>query len=186
MNEPWDKSVQSGALWQRWKMAGKDDAVLEAGDSGAPDALTLAAYAEDRLEGAARAAVEALLAGRPELAEDIAFARRMGGGDAPRDTGEAALAAIIGRASALVPGSGDRVIAFHRPAAAEPRWRTSARWSALAASFALIGYLGFALGTDASTNLASLAFGAAAGPADEMFDPPSGFLGGAAGETGST
>jgi anti-sigma-K factor RskA len=179
MSEPWEKSAHSGALWQQWKMIEtRSNEILE-GQSDMPDELTLAAYAEGRLAAPERAAIDALLSGRPDLAEDIALARRFVDDADDASAAELApeLAAVIARASALVPASGDRVIAFRPRRSAAPVWHSVARWSALAASFALASYLGFALGTDASSNLASLAPSAGVGFADEMFDPPTGFLG---------
>lgn len=178
MTEPWDKSAQSGALWRRWSDA--HAAAEGRAEAEEPDALSLAAYAEGRLGEDERHALETLLARRPELAADVAMARRLA---AAEPSGAEALAAVIVRASALVPASGDRVVALRPRRPGGPGWRSAARWSALAASFALVGYLGLALGIDASTHLA--APGVAAAVADEMLDPPSGFLGGS-GETGST
>ena len=55
-----------------------------------------------------------------------------------------------------MPGSGDRVIAFRgAPARPEPSWRLAARWGALAASVAVVSYLGFALGSNATMELAT-------------------------------
>src|SRR5438128_479946 len=107
MSEPSQESTQQRDLWRRW-------VDLEGGAAGRPDELTLAAYAEARLDPAEARAVEAFLAAHPEIAEDVAAARVLGGGGAGEDAvlGGEALAAAIGRASALVPGSGDRIIAF--------------------------------------------------------------------------
>ncbi len=187
MSEPWEKSAHSGALWRQWKMIEPGPHERLDGQSDMPDELTLAAYAEGRLEASERAAIDALLAVRPDLAEDIALARRP-----VEDADNAAvpdvdpeLAAVIARASALVPASDDRVIPFRPRSGAAPVWQAAVRWTALAASFALACYLGFALGTDASSNLASLTPGANVGLADEMLDPPTGFLG-PAGDASST
>ena len=48
---------------------------------------------------------------------------------------------------------------------------------ALAASLALVGWLGFALGGDAYGNLAALDRQSTSGLGDEVLDPPSGFFG---------
>src|SRR5690348_17143361 len=85
-------------LWQRARAAGE---AADAAADGMPDALLLAAYAEDRLDAAERAEVEALLADDPVLAEDAAAARALAA--APPLASEAELARIIARASALVP-----------------------------------------------------------------------------------
>jgi hypothetical protein len=159
MTEPWDKSAQSRILWR-----------LAAGDGAAaaePDALLLAGYAEGRLDAAAREEAEALLAAHPELAEDVALAT------APAAEAEADLARIVARACALVPGTGAEIVPFRRRGASRPDWGAAMRWSALAASFALVSYLGFALGNDASLRLATASSQATI---DELFDPPSGFF----------
>jgi anti-sigma factor RsiW len=169
MSEPRGKSAQQRELWRRWiDLAGT-------GASEEPDEMALAAYAEGRLDLAAAEAVEAYLAAHPEVAEDVAAARGLAGAALPARGAE--LAAAIARASALVPGSGDRVIAFAAIRPAAPRWRFAAQWTALAASLAMVSYLGFALGSDASSNLAALDQ-RRAGLADELLDPPTGFLGG--------
>jgi hypothetical protein len=173
MNEPWKGWAQERALWQLWSATGQGAA--------RPDALTLAAFAEDRLSGAARAEIEALIAADPELAEDVAAARRA---LAPRagETGrpdEAALAAIAARPPALVPAdTGDNVLPFRPAHRAVPAWPSAARWGALAASLALVSWLGFALGSNAYVNLAALdGQSANSRLADELLDPPSGFFG---------
>jgi hypothetical protein len=197
MNEPWQKSAHSGALWQQWKMVaagpmarleGQADMPQENGpDEDGPDELALAAYAEGRLDASEKDAVGALLGRHPDLAEDIELARRLANDPDAASAPELAvdLAAVIARASALVPASDDRVIAFRPRRGAAPVWHSVARWSALAASFALACYLGFALGTDASSNLAALTPSAGIGLADELLDPPTGFLG-STGEANST
>lgn len=175
MSEPWGIEAQSRALWRRWIMR-EGLTGSEAADLDLPDAMTLAAYAEGRLDAAARAAVEGHFADHPELAEDIAMARRVAGEELVRADDAPELAAIIARASALAPER-DNVVAF-RPARAEPAWRLTARWSALAASLAMVSYLGFALGNDASSSLAMLGQPASAGLAEVVLDPPTGLLGG--------
>jgi anti-sigma factor RsiW len=165
-------------MWERWKMAGGASAA--AGDEALtlPDELTLAAFAEGQLPAAEREAVERLLALLPELAEDIAFARAAPPAEA------AGLETIVARACALVPAGGDRVIPLRRSAAAAPRWQLAARWGALAASVALVSYLGFALGSNTSSTLAFIGSSSPATIGDELLDPPSGLFG--IGDTGST
>jgi anti-sigma factor RsiW len=170
MNEPGTGWAQERALWRRWSATGEG--------SARPDALTLAAFAEDRLTGAARAEIEAFLAADPELAADIAAARQaaaLGAGDIAPD---AALAATVARAAALVPGpAGDNVVPFRPSRRAVSAWPLAARWGALAASFALISWLGFALGSNAYVDLAALDGQSGSRLADELLDPPSGFFG---------
>jgi len=160
-----------------------------AASSGAarPDALSLAEFAEHRLDGPEAAAVEAFLAADPSLAEDVALASRAT--EIPPRIGDAALAATIARAAALVPAPPEaakaarhNVLPFRtaRPAASSPApssWRLAARWGVLAASLALVSWLGFALGSDAYGDLAALDGQAGSRLVDELLDPPSGFFG---------
>jgi hypothetical protein len=53
----------------------------------------------------------------------------------------------------------------------------SARWGAIAASLALVSWLGFALGSDAYGDLTALDGQAGTRLADELLDPPGGFFG---------
>jgi anti-sigma factor RsiW len=173
------------ALWRMWKAA----------DSGsnapwAPDNLTLAAFAEDALAVAERDEVAAFLADHPELAADVAAAA------APTavDASNASLESIIARAASLVAAPADGVVPFRAPPfrappsraplQAGPRksvargtsWAFAARWGSLAASIAMVGWLGFALGNDAYGSLAALELraNASTGVADELLDPPAG------------
>jgi len=160
-----------------------------AASSGAarPDALSLAEFAEHRLDGPEAAAVEAFLAADPSLAEDIALAGRAT--EIPPRIGDAALAATIARAAALVPATSEaarqaarhNVLPFRtaRPPLSSPAassWRLAARWGALAASLALVSWLGFALGSDAYGDLAALDGQSGTRLADELLDPPGGFF----------
>jgi anti-sigma factor RsiW len=112
--------IDGKALWDRFKAA-------------EPDALTLAAYAEGRLAGEAAAAVECWLAIDPDAAADVALARAI-----PARLEAATQDRVAARASRLVSG---RIVPFR---GGTRRW---AEATALAASVALIAYLGFALGT---------------------------------------
>ena len=179
MSEPWENKTLSRALWRRWTMGEKRT------DGGAPgempvDELTLAAYAEGRLDAADDDEVAAFLGQHPELADDVATARQLAAGDVTGSASDPELASVIARASALVPATDDRIIAF-RPMTTtrrvESNWTFAARWTALAASFAMVSYLGFALGSDASYSLAALDQPASAALGDEVLDPPTGFLG---------
>jgi hypothetical protein len=178
MSEPLDDAAQERALWRRWVMANELPAAGRMGDDAGTlvlDDLTLAAYAEDRLDPAVARTIGAVLDDDPDLAADVAAARLAVAGEDVAGGG-AALASVIARAGALVPGSGDRVIAFRAAAPRpEPSWRLAVRWGALAASLAMVSYLGFALGSNATMVLASLDQSAAS---DELLDPPSGFLSG--------
>jgi anti-sigma factor RsiW len=186
MSEPWENKALSRALWRRWTMGEERTDAGAAG--GIPvDELTLAAYAEGRLDAADDDEIAAFLGHHPELADDVAVARQLTAGDVAGGAADPELASVIARACALVPATDDRVIAF-RPAVTrrvESNWTFAARWTALAASFAMVSYLGFALGSDASYSLAALDQSASVAVGDEVLDPPTGFLG-ALGELSGT
>lgn len=111
--------IDGKALWNRFTAA-------------EPDPLTLAAYAEGRLAADAAASVERWLAVDPDAAADVALARAA---LAPVEADAADR--VAARAARLVSG---RVISF------QARIRRWTEVTALAASVALIAYLGFALG----------------------------------------
>jgi anti-sigma factor RsiW len=165
------------ALWRMWKAA-------DAGSKApwAPDGLTLAAFAEDALAVAERDEVAAFLAGHPELAADVAAAAA----PVAVDASNAGLESIIARAVSLVAAPADGVVPFRALLQAGPRksvargtsWAFAARWGSLAASIAMVGWLGFALGNDAYGSLATLQLRANAptGVADELLNPPTGIF----------
>ena len=169
---------EGAALWRRWRRE------IEAPETAADEALAvmrLAAHADGRLAADERAAVEALAAERPELAEDLAAARALAAAPEASGIDAARLDRLVRRAGALVPGEVATVVPFRAVAARAPLrrspfWRSTASWAALAASFALTGYFGFALGSDAYSMIAEPDSGAALH--QELLDPPSGFFGG--------
>jgi hypothetical protein len=180
MSEPSEGSPQGRELWRRWTMTAREAIARPAGGASRPDELTLAAFAEGRLTGPARAAVEAFLAANPEIADDVAAARRVPA--TGRAVDDAALAATIARATALVSmsargGVGGNVLAFRPARRSVSVWPIAARWAALAASLALTGWLGFAMGGDAYGYLDVLDRQSPAALADEVLDPPTGFFG---------
>jgi nucleoid-associated protein YgaU len=180
MSEPSDGSAQGRELWRRWTMTARAAAARSSGDDSRPDELTLAEFAEGRLTGSARAAVEAFLAANPQIADDVAAARRVP--TTGRATDDAALAVTIARAAALVAapargGAGGTVLAFRPARRPVSVWPIAARWAALAATLALTGWLGFAMGGDAYGNLAVLDRHSSTALADEVLDPPTGFFG---------
>lgn len=146
-----------GALWRRWQAVASSDA---------PDFMTLAAYADGRLDAQQRAAVERLLA----LDSDIRAAVDPDIDDA--QVSDAAVARTIERATALVAApAASNVVAFTaRPVAV----RRLTEWAALAASIALVSWLGFALGTNTYSALAIDP--AASSDIHDVFDPPSSFF----------
>ena len=180
MSEPSNGSAQERELWRRWRVTAGDVTARLSGGFSRPDELTLAAFAEGRLTGSARAAAEAYLAADPDSAADVEAARRLAATSGIAD--DAALAATIARAAALVaaPPSAkivDNVLAFRPARRPVSIWPVAARWAALAASLALVGWLGFALGGDVYGNLAALDRESTTGLGDEVLDPPSGFFG---------
>lgn len=124
------------ALAARWRSA---RAIDRAPDR--PDALTLAAYAEGRLDEAAAEAVEAALAADPELLDTLLALR------APIEP-EVASVALIRSAQSL--GRGEPVVVpfpAPRPGAAAPRpVKAWLAWGAVAASLLLVSAAGFDLG----------------------------------------
>jgi anti-sigma factor RsiW len=121
------------ALFARWRDATPAPAL--------PDALTLAAYAEGRLDDAAIEAVEAALAADPELIETLLALR------APAQT-ETASAVLIRSAQALVRAE-PIVVPFPSRKAAAPRpVKAWLAWGAVAASLLLVSVAGFNLGLE--------------------------------------
>src|SRR5579862_9699220 len=76
---------QDRALYMRWRRK-------RPAEGNAPDALTLAAYAEGSLEETAAAPVEAALAADLMLFDDVVFARA---GDSPASVPETVLARAL-------------------------------------------------------------------------------------------
>jgi hypothetical protein len=165
MAGPLDNS-DDAALWRRWRTAGAAEPAVPSD----PDALLLAAYAEDRLSPAAAEAVEEWLTVNPLAAQDIIAARRAVAMQLPVASPD-----VISRAAALVGvADGVSVLAFRRPS---PRrhWRDTLRIGAMAASVLVASFLGFAMGNDTFVTLAE-----GNGPALslELLDPPTGLFNG--------
>lgn len=138
---------QDRGLWQRWR-------TLEHSDVQAPDAMTLAAYAEGRLSEAEAEPIENWLAAHPgalaELLADIVAAREV------QHEAVTAPEALIAHACALVPslaGAGDNVVPLRRGGPAP--WRNAVAWSSIAASLIVASFIGFSMGSDAYQNLSS-------------------------------
>jgi hypothetical protein len=150
------------ALWRRWRAAAVDAAGAE------PDAVLLAAYAENRLPEQAAEAIENWLATHPETVSDVLAARGVARAEAVT-----ASAAVTARAAALVVAGDAQVLAFRKPSPRVGSWRTAAMWSGMAASLVVTSLIGFSLGNSAYLSLvggASPAFG------QELFDPPAGLF----------
>jgi hypothetical protein len=156
MPGPLEKTADA-ALWRRWRSAEGADRT-----AGEPDPLLLAAYAEGRLSEQAAEAIEAWLALNPLAIQDIISARSAQ--DAPLPAAEA----IVARATALVGEHGAEILPFRRPVLARRDWRTTAGWSAMAASILVACLLGAAMGQATYTTLAS--------SSADALDPSTGFL----------
>jgi len=127
-------------IWRRW-LAGNTRA------AAAPDALTVAAYAEGRLSEAQAEPIEAWLAVHPDALAELVAARTL-----PQRP-EHAVERMIARASALVDGDpafAENVMPFRRPVAP---WRNALAWSSVAASLAAASFVGFVMGSDVYRNL---------------------------------
>lgn len=131
------------ALAARWRAA-----AAAASASEIPDALTLAAYAEGRLDETEAEAVEAALAADPELLDTLLALRTL-----PEP--EAASAELIRAAQALVRAE-PVVVPFHsrKPAPMRPV-RAWLAWGAVAASLLLVSVAGFDLGMATSHTLSA-------------------------------
>jgi anti-sigma factor RsiW len=130
-------------LWQRSQSI---DAVEEEGARY----LDMAAFAEGRLDPDERERVAEWLQGYPDAAGDIVAARMLAGGARPEHLPEAAVAracALVGGGAASRPGS---VIPFRARAFRRPVLASITQWGSLAAAMVVAGWLGFALGMDAS------------------------------------
>ena len=167
MTEPTDRA-DDAALWRQWRAA----VAAGAGEATpAPDALLLAAYAENRLGEAETDVVESWLATRPDAIEDVLSARRLSAGQATENASEAALA----RAMALVRSQDPKILPFRRPAPRQAPWRIAVARIGIAASLVAVSLIGFALGNDAYLSVLG---GEARAPvlSQDLFDPPAGLF----------
>jgi hypothetical protein len=157
-------SPEQVALWRRWCAAAATTGEPTAAE---PDALTLAAYAEDRLSAEAVEAVEDWLAVDPQVAGDILAARQ-----AVTLASAAAPEAVIARAAALVDGGSAQLLPF-RARAARPSWRNAVAWGAMAASILVASLVGFAMGNNTYVTLID---GSSVSLSQELLDPPTGLF----------
>jgi hypothetical protein len=133
------QEFNDAALWRRWR-----DGRTAPGDAAAePDALILAAYAENRLgrpgndpeADPAIAAVEAWFIDCPAALDDVVAARSPIAGPASET--------VVARAQSLIARRDETV----RPLmSARQSWRSAAAWSGIAASMIVAVLIGFQLG----------------------------------------
>jgi anti-sigma factor RsiW len=165
MAGPMDSADEAG-LWRHWRAAAGDGSAADR----EPDALALAAYAEDRLDAETVAAVEAWLADNPQATRDVLAARQVRQHALPD-----APVAIMARAAALVASGDAQVLAFRRPTVQVRHWRGAVGWGAMAASLLVASLAGFAMGND---TYATLAGSTNASLSQELLDPPTGLFNG--------
>src|SRR5260370_36795949 len=112
MAGPRDRTDEA-ALWRRWRSA---SASVDAAGAE-PDALLLAAYAEDRLPEQAAEAIEYWLAAHPEGVADVLAARR-----AVRAESLAAPPPVVSRAASPFASGYARVLPFLGPSVSRGCW----------------------------------------------------------------
>jgi anti-sigma factor RsiW len=153
-------------LWQRCR-------TIDADEDEAARFLDLAAYADGLLDIEERERVAALLAADPQAAADVRAAQRA---DAERTS--VGLERIIARASAIsseADSASGKIVPF-APRHGRRILETFAQWGSLAAAVALVGWLGFAMGSDTSLALSDRRQPGDTGLLPELFDPGPNFL----------
>ena len=131
-----------------WRRSRDCDAPAPSESGAAERFLDLAGFADGRLDEDDRERVAALAARDPALAADIAAAQA-----AADEAVSPASAAIVARAAALVDAPArerGRVIPFPAWRRPQPGLRGVAAWASTAAALVVAGWLGFAMGSDAS------------------------------------
>ncbi|HEX9535660.1 MAG TPA: hypothetical protein VF924_09310 [Stellaceae bacterium] len=154
-------------LWQRCR-------TMDAGEDETARFLDLAAYADGLLDVEEQERVAALLSADPEAAADVRAAEVL----ATAERTSVGLERIIARACAI-PLDTDSVSGKVVPLASRQGRRllqSFAQWGSLAAAIALAGWLGFAMGSDASIELSGHRLPSDTGLLPELFDPGTGLL----------
>lgn len=155
------------ALWQRSR-------TLDAVEDDAARLLDLAGFADRTLDADDHERVAELVAGDPDAAGDVAAAHALAA------AGRLPLASerVVARACALVdpPPRRGNVIVLRSRLAAMPALRLAASWGSLAAAMAVVGWLGFNLGMDASLSVAAVSQPSEEGFLQELVEPSSGFM----------
>jgi anti-sigma factor RsiW len=148
---------------------------MEAAEDDAARFLDLAAFADSQLDVEERDRVDAMLAADPETAADVDAARALAGREWPSD----GLEYIIARAEAIPVAAAPRRSGVVVPLPVgknRPRVPVLARWASLAAAIVLVGWLGFAMGSDASLSLSDRRLPSDTGLFQELLDPSAGLL----------
>jgi anti-sigma factor RsiW len=161
-----EDSGRARALWRRSQ-------ATDAPEDEAGRLLDLAAFADGRLDEEDTERIAALLAADPQAASDVAAARA----PLPVFSDAVAIERMIARACVLVTLPAPqraRVLPFVRPALRRGALRGVAEWASLAAALAMVGWLGFAMGSNAS-----LALGQSSRTSflTQLVDPDTGVLG---------
>jgi hypothetical protein len=154
-------------LWQRCR-------TMDAGEDETARFLDLAGYADGLLDVEEQERVAALLSADPEAAADVRAAEVL----ATAEGTSVGLEPIIARACAILPDT-DSVSGKVVPLASRQDRRllqSFAQWGSLAAAIVLAGWLGFAMGSDASIELSGHRLPSDTGLLPELFDPGTGLL----------
>jgi anti-sigma factor RsiW len=117
-----------------------------------PDALSLAAYAEGRLNETEAEAIEAWLATEPEQVDDVIAAREINQRP-PRIVYQHVLnnaCQLVAEHDAAFAPRASNIVSFRRR---RPQWRAALAWSSVAASLLCASLVGFSLGSDVYAGL---------------------------------
>src|SRR5260370_29199397 len=154
-------------LWQRCR-------TMDAGEDETARFLDLAAYADGLLDVEEQERVAALLSADPEAAADVRAAEVL----ATAERTAAGLERIIAPACPISPDTGSVSGKVFPLASRQGRrlLQSFAQWGSLAAAIALAGWLGFAMGSDASIELSGHRLPNDTGLLPELFYPGTGLL----------
>jgi anti-sigma factor RsiW len=156
------------ALWQQSRM-------VEVVADEVAYFLDLAGFADGTLDVDDRERVAERVAGDSAAADDVAAARAL----AAAEHLPSAPDHVVARASALVgsePPRRGNVVPLRWRLRAMPALRLAASWGSLAAAMAVVGWLGFNLGMNASLSVATVGQPSEEGFLQEFVDPSSGFI----------
>ncbi|HVC51128.1 MAG TPA: hypothetical protein VND87_03820 [Stellaceae bacterium] len=135
--------------------------------------LDLAGFVDARLDSDERERVAALLIADPAAASDVAAAPALTAAAATAEVSER----LIARAVALLgEAARGQVVPFAPRARPRPTFTSFARWGSVAAAIMMASWLGFALGTDASTAYDHSVQPSQDGFLGDLLDPSGGIL----------